>query len=332
MPRSATSSLVRTLFVCAAMAQLTLPAPAAESITPAGPIGGTDIRSALLPPPGDYGAIVGVGLEFLGLYTADSYVPSGNGSGMGLGGLGWLHVWDAEVLGGQIASSLFVGVQKLCFGVQRGPQNCASGLMDLYSDIFVWSKFVPSADFATQPQRKGPPIPYGTAYLVGFGTNLPSGTYETPGGLNTGSNVFTFSPNIGITHTTKSLLGPVLGEATEFSARAFFNFYTENDTTHYQTGPLISLDFAVTQRIEYLQYGIAGTGFVQVGDDKINGISIGGEGKHAANFNIGPLMAYDFMIGDRPYNLMGKWLVTVYGDDYTIKSEGLTLRLSTKLF
>lgn len=330
MLRSAKSVVVGLFALCSALAPGVAPALGAEAITPAGPIGGTDIRSALLPPAGDYAAAVGIGLNFEGLYGADEYMP-GRG-GMGLGGVGWLHVWEGEVLGGQLASSIFFGVQKLCFGVRGGPQPCASGLMDLYSDIFVWSKFVPSADFTEQPKRPGPPIPYGTAFLVGFGTNLPTGTYNTVGGLNTGSNFFTFSPNVGITHTTKSLLGPLFGEATEFSARAFMNFYTENDASRYQTGPIFSLDFALTQRAGQYQYGLAGTGFIQVGDDRLRGVALPSEGTHAANLNIGPLLAYDFMVGSQPFNLMGKWLMTVYGDDYTIKSQGLTLRLSTKLF
>ena len=45
---------------------------AAEGTTAAGPIGGTDIRSAILPPPGVYGAIIG-------LYSAAGEVDDGMG-------------------------------------------------------------------------------------------------------------------------------------------------------------------------------------------------------------------------------------------------------------
>ncbi|MFG1279856.1 SphA family protein [Xanthobacter autotrophicus] len=300
---------------------------AAESISPAGPIGGTDIRSALLPPPGNYGAAVAGGIDLTGWYTADDWLPAtGN---VEFGGLGWLHVYDLDVLGGRLASSIFVGVQETCFGLTEATKRCAQGLRDTYSDIFVWSKFVPSADFASQPPAPIP-IPYGTAFLVGFGMNFPTGAYNAEQGINIGSNFYTFSPNIGITHTTKSWLGPTFGDATEFSARMFFNFYTENTETNYKTGPVISLDFALTERKGPLQYGLTGTGFRQISDDTLFGVAVGNNGNRASALNIGPLVAYDFFVDQRPFNIMFKGLFTVWGENNT-ESMGLTVRLVTKL-
>ena len=55
------------------MAGTPFPAIAAEGTTAAGPIGGTDIRSALLPPPGVYGGLIG-------LYSSAGQVNDGSGN------------------------------------------------------------------------------------------------------------------------------------------------------------------------------------------------------------------------------------------------------------
>src|SRR5574337_612482 len=53
---SASACIVTAIFL-----GLSGPASAIEDNVAAGPIGGTDIRSAFLPPPGFYGGVIGVG-------------------------------------------------------------------------------------------------------------------------------------------------------------------------------------------------------------------------------------------------------------------------------
>ncbi|WP_018897943.1 transporter [Rhizobium sp. 2MFCol3.1] len=327
-----TKALIAGTFALSTITGLSTQAFGAEAITPAGPVGGTDIRSALLPPPGTYGGFVGVGPAQLdGLYAPDGFMP-GDGT-MSLGGGGLLHVWDTQIFGGSVASSLFGGYTRVCFGLQGLPEQCAKGFVDVYSDIFAWSRFFADEDFATQPAREGGPIPYGTALLVGLGTTLPIGTYKNAGGLNTGTNFFAISPNIGITHTMQSILGPAFGEATEFSARLFYSYFTENDATQYQTGSVLSMDYALTQRAGNWQFGLAGSSFVQLGDDKVNGVALDSRGTHAAQVNLGPLLSYDFMVNDHAFNITGKWLFSVYGENHALKlGGGPTIRISTKLF
>jgi hypothetical protein len=307
------------------------PAMSAEGITPAGPIGGTDIRQALLPPPGNYGALVGGQVNLPSYAQGDTSLPA-NGQ-VWFGGAGFMHVYSDDFFGGTIASTFFSGGQSVCFGLQNiKPNTCSAGPMDLYSDVFVWSKFLPSADFATQPKTGGPPIPYGTAIMFGLGMNFPTGTYNPAVFPNVGSNFYTFSPNISVTHNMKSLIGPWFGEATELSGRMFFNMYTENTATNYLTGPVLSFDFSITERKGPWQYGLAGTTFVQVSPDVVNGHSLPGEGNKAHNLSMGPLVAYDFMLGGHPFNLTFKCYLAVPGVAHNATvANGPTIRLVTPL-
>lgn len=307
------------------------PAMSAEGITPAGPIGGTDIRQAFLPPPGNYGALVGGQVNLPSYVLGDTILPA-NGQVL-FGGAGLMHVYSDDFYGGTIASTLFAGGQSVCFGINNiKPRTCSTGQMDLYSDIFAWSKFFASDDYAAQPKTGGPPIPYGTAIMFGLGMNFPTGIYNVTDVPNVGSNFFTFSPNIAVTHDMKSIIGPWFGEATELSARMFFNFYTENTATHYSTGPVISMDFSATERKGPWQYGLAGTTFLQVAPDAVNGHNLPGDGGRARNLSIGPLLSYDFVLGGHPFNLTFKCYFAVPGvaRNATV-ANGPTIRLVTPL-
>ncbi|WP_434562971.1 SphA family protein [Pseudomonas sp. Z4-20] len=305
----------------AAILIISLNVNAAESISPAGPIGGTDIRSALLPPPGNYGAAVTGGMNI------DKWYSSGGGSMDADGhvyfaGTGLLHVYNQTFLSGTIASSLYLGALETCFGISK--VSCDSGIQDIYSDVFAWSLFNPSKNFSPDS-----PIPYGTAYWVGLGLNIPTGDFKKDRVPNVGSNFYTLSPNVGITHTIPSILPKGAGDATELSARLFFNYYTENPNTDYQSGYVVSLDFAGTQRSGSWQYGITGTAYKQLNDDTLNGEHLGNGGNRAALLSVGPLLAYDFKIDGKPYNFMAKFLTSAWGENTTGVS-GLTLRLVTE--
>lgn len=315
--------VVRAINIIFATTVLTLPfnVKAAESISPAGPIGGTDIRSAFLPPPGNYVAAVAGGMNIDNWYTANGDSMSADGH-VYFAGTGLLHVYDQPFLSGTIGSTIYLGALRTCFGMST--VSCASGMQDIYSDVFAWSKFNPSKQFSSDSS-----IPFGTAYWVGLGLNIPTGSFKKDRMPNVGSNFYTISPNVGITHTVPSLLPEGLGEATELSARLFFNYYTENRDTDYHSGYVVSLDFAGTQRSGAWQYGVTGTTYKQLTDDTLNGRQVSNGGSRAALFSVGPLLAYDFTVDGKPYNLMAKFLTTVWGENTTGVS-GLTLRLATE--
>src|SRR3546814_18786469 len=121
----------------------------------------------------------------------------------------------------------------------------------LFPDTTLFrSSYFFADELSTHEQAGLRPIPYGLAVLVAFGVSFPTGDFDASKGTNVGANFYDFAPSVGITYTVPSLLGSKLGQATEFSARAFYHDYTENDTTQYQTGNIFSVDFAITQRLE----------------------------------------------------------------------------------
>jgi hypothetical protein len=307
---------------------LSMAASAAEAIKPAGPIGGTDIRQAFIPPPGLYGVGVGVGLNLPTYWTRDDSLGASGGSGVV--GAGLMYVYDTQIFGGSLASTVFGSYERTCFGLTPFPESCSTGIGDVYSDVLMWSRFFPSEHFASQ-SKGGIPIPYGLQVLAGLGITFPTGNYDSQRMINNGVNVFDFAPNVALTYTTPSIFGDQPGQATEFSARFFLNNYTKNGATDYQTGQIASLDFAVTQRVNQWQFGLAGTGFVQFEDDEIAGIRHPNDGNRAKSLSLGPVISYDFLWEDRPWNITLKGLFGVTGEN-TARANGFVLRLGTKLF
>src|SRR5579862_3877620 len=129
-------SISRPLLLAAGLVCAALPASAAEGTTAAGPIGGSDMRSALLPPPGLYGVAVG-------LYSTVDSVHDGTGHPVPafdavdlkaeIGGALVLYVPDVKVLGGSIGFIGFLdGGQECGQLVSFVARQCTQGLGDPY--------------------------------------------------------------------------------------------------------------------------------------------------------------------------------------------------------
>ncbi len=299
---------------------------AVESFKPIGPIGGTDIRQAYLPPPGLYGIGVGVGLTLPKYWGAGDTFDS-RGTPI-LGGGGLLYVYDADFFGGKIASTVFESYADQNFGIKGAPKNRSVGFGDIYSDIFMWSRFFPSGDYAKQT-KTGNVMPYGLQVMLGLGMNFPTGKYHASDSVNVGSNIYTFSPSIALTYTRPSVFYDAPGHATEFSARFFFNKYTKNHATDYLSGPTVSVDFAMTERVNQWQFGIAGTTYTQIADDTIGGTLHPNNGNRASFLSLGPLVSYDFVAAGHYWNLTAKGMLALAGRN-TVASSGVVIRLVTK--
>ena len=136
-------------------------------------------------------------------------------------------------------------------------RNCTTGVDDPYAEI-DWSH-----SFGKLRPSKFPgayPILQGLTVLVGFGVVFPGVTYEALAfdplqqALSISNNIWDFAPTAGFTYTTQ----PILADGTEISVRFFWNNYIENRDTHYQTGDLLDLEFAVSERIGRFQVGVTG--------------------------------------------------------------------------
>lgn len=248
----------------------------------------------MLPPPGLY-----VGGVLLGAATLD--FVDGNGETIPelkdaylaeeVGGPFLYYVPDVKVLGGSIGVGAILPVGNLCGRLFTGTSNhCQAGVGDPYVEV-DWSrnfgKWRPSKFAGAFP------ISEGISIMAGFGVVLPTGKFNSSDplsqALSIGTNIWDFAPSIAVTYTTR----PILVEGTEFSAKFYWNNYLENPATHYKTGDLLDVDFAITEHIGRFQVGVTGFYAFQIEDDKQFGVRIPPDGREGEVLKLGGIVNYD---------------------------------------
>ena len=157
--------------VASLLGVVSAPAGAVEGPTVAGPIGGTDIRSAILPQPGLYGGAV-----FLGASTIDFLDRDGNVTPAlkdarlhkELAAPFLYYVSNVKVLGGSVGFGGIIPMGNQCGHLFVGQSSrCTQGVGDPYVEV-DWSRY-----FGTPRPSKYPgayPILQGLNLLIGFGT------------------------------------------------------------------------------------------------------------------------------------------------------------------
>jgi len=294
---------------------------AIEGPTAAGPIGGTDIRSAMMPSPGFYG-----GINLLGAGTLDfvnhegQTIPALSKAHISkeIGGPFFYYVFDTKFLGGSIGVGATVPAGNQCGRLFTNESSrCSSGVGDPYVEV-DWSR-----SFGTLRQSKysgAYPILEGLTILAGFGMVVPAGTYDAAGptdrALSIGNGIWDFAPAVALTYTTP----PLLAEGTEFSAKFYWNNYLENPNTHFTTGDLLNLDFAITERIGRFQVGPAGFYALQIEDDGIKDGVIPADQRRAGFLYAGGVINYD--MPEYAASAKLKVLSTVFASN-TVKSWGV---------
>lgn len=267
---------------------------AVEGPAAAGPIGGTDMRSAMLPPPGLYsGAVL--------LATGTTDFVDGDGDSIPALSTARLtkeivapflyFVPESKLLGGSIGFGAMVPVGNQCGHLFIGESDrCSAGLGDPYVEL-NWSRSFGTLRASDYPGAY--PILEGLSVMLGLGVVIPAGSYEastpTKQALSIGANIWDVAPSVAVTYTTP----PIIAEGTEFSAKVYWNNYLRNPETHYLTGDVIGLDFAITEHVGRFQFGVIGAYGVQIGDDEIFGAPVPPDGRRAKLLQMGGVVAYD---------------------------------------
>ena len=247
-------------------------ARAVEGPAAAGPIGGTDVRQALPPPPGLYGGTAAVVAQTTRFAGPDGKTIAGLEDAKltkAVGGPFLFYVPETTVYGGTVAVGGVLPFVRQCGKLFAGTsRRCRSGMGDPYFEA-NWSRY-----FGTPRASKHPrayPIAEGLAVQAGFGVVAPIGSFEPQDplkqSLSAGTGIWDLSPSVAATYTT----APILAEGTEFSAKLFWNNYFTNRKTDYRTGDVLNVDFAVTEHIGPLQIGPTGFYAKQVEDDTMGG-------------------------------------------------------------
>ncbi|MEM7168589.1 MAG: transporter [Pseudomonadota bacterium] len=301
-----------------------------EGSTAAGPIGGTDIRAAQLPPPGLYG----IGAV---AYGENQGFNDGNGDSdpvlngleqrTATGGGALLYVPDFEVFGGNLG---FVGLLRASQQCGRlfanSERRCIEGFGDPYVEV-DWSRFF--GEWRPSKYDGAYPIPQGLTLQLGLGVVIPLGRYSAEdartSGVTIGNNIWDVAPSLGFTYVTP----PIIADGTELSSKIFFNNYFENPETDYQSGSLVNVDFALTEKIGKFQVGLAGLYAVQVEDDEQFGVRVGSDGRRARVLSLGGVAAYDMPEYGAAVKLKG---VTTIVSQNTVNGFGIALTFIKKLY
>jgi hypothetical protein len=305
------------------------PTLAIEGNTAAGPIGGTDIRSAMLPPPGFYAGAVG-------LLSPVHNIHDGSGQSISalnavdliarIAGPFFIYVPDVHVLGGSVG---LIGVlpagQECGQLVSSVPRRCISGLGDPYFEV-AWSR-----SFGRLRPSRDPgafPIMEGLTIAAGLGIVVPIGKYDAQlqvlNGVTMGNNTWDVAPSVAVTYTTP----PLIAEGTEFSAKLYWNNYATNPETHYKAGSMLDVDFAVTEHIGRFQVGLAGFYAFQVADDRQFGVVLPPDGRRIKYLNLGGVLNYD--MPEHGAAIRIKPLVTVYSRNAVVQ-KGIAVGFVKKL-
>lgn len=303
---------------------------AAEGSTAAGVAGGSDMRSAFLPPPGLYAGLVGARSESEDFYDGKGRrVPALDDLGFKgrQGAFAFLYVPELDVVGGRIGLLGSFSYAREC-GQLTGfsPYRCQNGWGDPYLEV-NWSRFFGTLRSSRHPHAFA--IAEGLAIQVGLGVVFPIGQYDakraTTEGLSIGNNVWDVAPMVAVTYTSP----PLIGEGTEFSAKIYWNNYRTNKDTHYRTGDIVTIDFAITERIGPVQFGLAGLYARQIEDDSKFGIKIIPDGRRTEVLSLGPVFALD--LPELGGSLKIKALGSV-SERNSVTSKGIVLTYGTKLW
>jgi hypothetical protein len=309
---------------------MALPAWAAEGTTAAGPIGGTDIRSAMLPPPGLYGGLVG-------LYSSVNEVRDGSGNPVAgldavdlnakIAGAFLAYVPDFKLFGGSVGLvGFFTGGQECGQLVSTIPSRCVSGFGDPYVEA-DWSR-----SFGQLRPSRDPgafPIMEGLTVNLGLGAVIPVGQYDanlqTTNGISIGNKTFDLAPSVAFTYTTP----PLIAEGTEFSTKIYWNDYGTNPVTDYTPGSLIDVDFAISEHIGRWQVGPAGVYLKEIADDQQYGVVVPPDGRRLEYLAVGGVVNYD--IAEMGAAIKAKVLTTVLAQNSGV-SKVFVIGIAKKLY
>ena len=307
-----------------------LPAFAVEGSSAAGPIGGTDVRSAQLPPPGVYAAGIATFGEAFNFFDGNGdRIPAFDDLSITpiRGAAAALYVPDFQIFNGSIGLTGVLPFGQTCgqtFAVTGS--ECLSGIGDPYVEL-SWSRFF--GKLRPSKHENAFPIAEGLTVQLGLGVVIPVGAYDVDlaqsNGVTLGNNIWDFAPITGFTYTTS----PIFSDGTEISARFYLNNYLTNPDTEFSTGSLLNVDFAVTEKIGRFQAGLTGVYIKQVEDDRLFGIPLENDGNRAETLSLGLIGVYD--LPKKGMSIKLKGVTTVFGENVP-DTYGISLSFVKKLF
>lgn len=279
--------MVACVLVC--FSWIRQPALAAEGAVYGGPIGGTDIQNAYVPPfPGMYAGfanVFGVITQYNGNNGGKSAVIRDVNLGIDITAVGLTYVYPFKLFGATLSS----GLQEAYYPYYRFSFNNKTerleGWGDLYIDLAKWTK-----SFATlrSPRAGASPLPYGLVAQIAYSMIFPIGRYNTNQFATPGHNTYYIIPNVALTYLTSPNF---IGDGVELSGHVFYDDALRNRATDYHSGGVLDLDWGITERSGRLQYGIVGSAASQIQNDTVHGRVATTNGNRLVDVEAGPVVA-----------------------------------------
>jgi hypothetical protein len=288
-----TTHAVKAAGLCLLAGALTLSARSAEAVEGNTPyVPGISVGSAAgaLPPPGVYFSDDNV------FVTGGLKDNNGNSTGANV----WadlnipsvLWVPNIEVLGATYAVGLVqpYTFQGLDFTGLGGRATISNGLFNtILSPVNLsWN------------------LHNGFLISTGLSIYLPDGYYQHSGGTtlqtSIANNFWTFEPGAAVSY---------LQNGWNLTLHGVIDVNTENDTTNYQSGDLLYIDYTATKTIGKWTVGAGGNYTQQFTDDTINGALVNGNGNRLEKILLGPTVSYNF----GPVTLTGTYLAGLYAEN-----------------
>jgi hypothetical protein len=244
------------------------------------PNGANSWMEGALPPPGNYV------LPYVGYYTADRFngengrelIPNFNVK-VSSATLRLTKIWDQRFFGATVGSQLiqpFLNVDVHAAGAH--------------------DKRFGAANLMITPVILG--VRKGDFFLAGgLDVYLPTGTYDRHRLANPSTHYWTLTPDLGVTYRSQNGL--------EASAKLMYDVNLKNDATGYASGDAFHADYRVAYSVTpALALGVEGYTYVQVSEDKLNGVTVGPDGFKGRVYGIGPAVTY--MVGGK-MPVMASW-------------------------
>lgn len=262
----------------------------------AGPVGGSDIRSAYLPPFEGWYAATFAGMSRGHKYTgtdgqSSPAAPNGRIS-LNYAGAALMYRYPGTYWGGSLASTVSLYQSwNVYMRIGETTDHAESQMGDMYTDLLAWSRHLGA--FGAKPGAQGStpyPLPYGLTVMPALSLVAPIGSYDVDRFANVGRNTWVYAPNVSLTYLT----GPDLsfGDGTELSARFYYQVSRKNSDSGYRNGDVAVMDWAVSQRWGHWQAGLTGTIAKQYSDDQLHGEDVPG-GNRMYVSSAGPLVNYE---------------------------------------
>lgn len=269
------------------------PAQSAEGGFYSGPIGGSDVGSALLGTPGSLSFTPSEVSQFTTLFTGPNGKPAPGARSVAFfaqgfsGTLSYTYPWT--LYGGEFGSKI-QGQYAFAYYRLNSEGQHTSGVTDPFVDLLIYSKHL--GLFGAVPPKEGDGhlhLPYGLTIAPAFSMAVPLDRYNVRDINNQGHNANIFVPNIALSYVT----GPNLSffDSTGIDMRFYYEMSADNPKTGYRDGDTFVSDFAITQRIQDVQFGITGTVAKATNSDTLHHVERPVDGNRLFDFLIGPIVS-----------------------------------------